>query len=43
MYDFMRKKQLDVSKVKVLVIDEADSMLDIQGLGEKSIMIRKYK
>ena len=41
MYDFIKKKQLDVSKVKVFVIDEADSMLDVQGLGEKSVLIRK--
>lgn len=31
--DMIRRKQLNASQVKVLVLDEADSMLDQQNLG----------
>ncbi|KAF4121075.1 ATP-dependent RNA helicase DDX19/DBP5 [Geosmithia morbida] len=33
--DITRRKQLDVSQLKVLVLDEADNMLDQQGLGDQ--------
>ena len=33
--DIIRRKQLDVSQLKVLVLDEADNMLDQQGLGDQ--------
>ncbi|EOO04155.1 putative atp-dependent rna helicase dbp5 protein [Phaeoacremonium minimum UCRPA7] len=32
--DLIRRRQFDVSKLKLLVIDEADNMLDQQGMGE---------
>jgi ATP-dependent RNA helicase DDX19/DBP5 len=32
---------LDVKGVKVLVLDEADDMLDIQGLGDHTLRIKK--
>ncbi|RDA85807.1 hypothetical protein CP532_5774 [Ophiocordyceps camponoti-leonardi (nom. inval.)] len=33
--DIIRRRQFDVSKLKVLVLDEADNMLDQQGLGDQ--------
>lgn len=33
--DLIRRKQLDVKDMKVLVLDEADNMLDQQGLGDQ--------
>lgn len=40
--DMIRKKIVDVSKVKVFVIDEADNMLDQQGLGDQCSRIKKF-
>lgn len=40
--DLIRRKQLDVSQLKVLVVDEADNMLDQQGLGEQCLRVKKY-
>ncbi|KAL2888854.1 ATP-dependent RNA helicase DBP5 [Ceratocystis lukuohia] len=40
-FDLMRRKQLDVSKLKVLVIDEADNMLDQQGMGDQCMRIKQ--
>lgn len=39
--DLIRRKQFDVSNLKVLVIDEADNMLDQQGLGEQCVRVKK--
>lgn len=36
----IKRKQMDVSKVKVFVLDEADNMVDAEGLGEDSAKIR---
>ncbi|KAI1380959.1 DEAD-domain-containing protein [Hypoxylon crocopeplum] len=33
--DLIRRRQFDVSQLRVLVIDEADNMLDQQGLGDQ--------
>lgn len=33
--DLIRRRQLDVSKLKILVLDEADNMLDQQGMGDQ--------
>ncbi|KAI1177154.1 P-loop containing nucleoside triphosphate hydrolase protein [Nemania sp. FL0916] len=33
--DLIRRRQLDTSALKILVIDEADNMLDQQGLGDQ--------
>ncbi|KAK7756112.1 RNA helicase required for poly(A+) mRNA export [Diatrype stigma] len=39
--DLIRFRQLDTSKLKVLVIDEADNMLDLQGLGDQCIKVKR--
>jgi ATP-dependent RNA helicase DDX19/DBP5 len=39
--DLCKHKQLDTSKMKLLVIDEADNMLDMQGLGVQSVAVKK--
>ncbi|KAJ3026782.1 UNVERIFIED_CONTAM: RNA helicase required for poly(A+) mRNA export [Siphonaria sp. JEL0065] len=39
--DFARKGMIDTKQVKVFVLDEADNMLDLQGLGDQSVRIRK--
>jgi ATP-dependent RNA helicase DDX19/DBP5 len=33
--DLIRKRLMDVTKMRVLVLDEADNMLDQQGLGDQ--------
>ncbi|KAF6839574.1 DEAD/DEAH box helicase [Colletotrichum plurivorum] len=38
--DIIRRRQLDVSKLRLLVIDEADNMLDQQGLGEQCVRVK---
>ncbi|KAK4104095.1 DEAD-domain-containing protein [Parathielavia hyrcaniae] len=38
--DLVRRRQFDVSQLKVLVIDEADNMLDQQGLGDQCIRVK---
>ena len=40
--DLIRRRQLDTSKMKVLVLDEADNMLDQQGLGDQCHRVRMY-
>ena len=40
--DLLKRRQLDPKGVSVFVLDEADSMLDQQGLGDSSIRIKKY-
>ena len=39
--DLIRRRALDVSKVKIFVLDEADNMLDGQGLGDQSVRVKK--
>ena len=39
--DLIRRRQFDVSQLKVLVIDEADNMLDLQGLGDQCVRVKK--
>ncbi|MCJ1418485.1 RNA helicase required for poly(A+) mRNA export [Xylographa parallela] len=45
--DLIKKRLLDPSNIKVLVLDEADNMLDQQGMGEQcmrvKMMLRKDK
>jgi len=36
------KKVLDVTHVKVFVLDEADNMLDQDGLGDQTLRVKKY-
>ncbi|AEO62434.1 uncharacterized protein THITE_2106580 [Thermothielavioides terrestris NRRL 8126] len=38
--DLVRRRQFDVSKLKVLVIDEADNMLDQQGMGDQCLRVK---
>ncbi|ORX60154.1 DEAD-domain-containing protein [Piromyces finnis] len=39
--DLIRKRRLSTANVRFFVLDEADNMLDLQGLGDQSIRIRK--
>ncbi|TPX75686.1 hypothetical protein CcCBS67573_g03054 [Chytriomyces confervae] len=39
--DYIRRKTIDTSQCKIFVLDEADNMLDGQGLGDQSIRVRK--
>jgi ATP-dependent RNA helicase DDX19/DBP5 len=38
----LRKKSLDPRNVSVFVLDEADNMLDMQGMGEQSSRVKQY-
>ncbi|KAG0138274.1 P-loop containing nucleoside triphosphate hydrolase protein, partial [Tuber indicum] len=40
--DLIRRKQLPVEHLKVFVLDEADNMLDLQGLGEQCLRVKSY-
>jgi len=40
--DLIRRRQFDVSQLKLLVIDEADNMLDQQGLGDQCVRVKRY-
>ncbi|EGW31441.1 uncharacterized protein SPAPADRAFT_140222 [Spathaspora passalidarum NRRL Y-27907] len=39
--DLMRRKLINTSKVKVFVLDEADNMLEAQGLGDQCLRVKK--
>lgn len=39
--DLIGRRQFDVSQLKLLIIDEADNMLDLQGMGEQCMRVRK--
>ena len=40
--DLIRKRLLPSERIKVLVLDEADNMLDLQGLGDQCIRVKQY-
>jgi ATP-dependent RNA helicase DDX19/DBP5 len=40
--DLLKRRQLDSRSVNVFVLDEADNMLDLQGMGEQSLRVKKY-
>lgn len=40
-WDLLKRKQFDTKEMKVLVLDEADNMLDQQGLGEQCMRVRQ--
>ncbi|KAH7925845.1 DEAD-domain-containing protein [Leucogyrophana mollusca] len=40
MTDLLRRKVIDSSEVKVFVLDEADNMLDQDGLGEQTLRVK---
>lgn len=42
MIDLMRRRVIDVSEVKVFVLDEADDMLKQDGLGDQTLRVKKY-
>jgi ATP-dependent RNA helicase DDX19/DBP5 len=42
MINLIHKKVIDVTEVKVLVLDEADNMLDQDGLGDQTLRLKKY-
>lgn len=39
--DLLKRRQLDSRSVNVFVLDEADNMLDLQGMGEQSLRVKK--
>lgn len=41
MMDLIKSRAIDTSAIKVFVLDEADNMLDQQGLGDQSLRVRK--
>lgn len=41
MTDLLRRKVIDASEVKVFVLDEADNMLDRDGLGDQTLRVKK--
>ena len=38
--DLARRRQLDLSMVQILVLDEADNMLDQQGMGDQCVRVK---
>lgn len=38
--DLVKRRQLDTREMKVIVLDEADNMLDQQGLGEQCVRVK---
>ena len=40
--DLIRRRQFDVSQLKIMVIDEADNMLDQQGMGDQCVRVKGY-
>lgn len=39
--DLVKRRRIDTSAIRILVLDEADEMIDIQGMGDQTIRIRK--
>jgi ATP-dependent RNA helicase DDX19/DBP5 len=42
MTDLLRRRIIDPSEVKVFVCDEADNMLDQDGLGDQTLRVKKF-
>lgn len=42
MIDLIKRKVVDVSALKVFVVDEADNMLDQDGMGDQTLRVKKY-
>lgn len=40
--DLIKRRQFDVSNIKVLCLDEADNMLDQQGLGDQCLRVKQF-
>ena len=39
--DLIRRRSIDTTHVKIFVVDEADNMLDQQGLGDQTLRVKK--
>ena len=39
--DLLRRRQIDAQNIKCLVLDEADNMLDQQGLGDQCLRVKQ--
>lgn len=39
--DLLRRRQIDPTNIKCLVLDEADNMLDQQGLGDQCLRVKQ--
>ena len=42
MVDYIKRRIIDPTPIKVLVLDEADNMLDQENLSEQCLKIKKY-
>jgi ATP-dependent RNA helicase DDX19/DBP5 len=40
--DLIKRRQFDTSQMKILCLDEADNMLDQQGLGDQCMRVRQF-
>ena len=40
--DLIKRRQFDTSQMKILCLDEADNMLDQQGLGDQCMRVKQY-
>lgn len=40
--ELLKKKKINTLKVKVFVLDEADSMLDAQGMGDTCVRVKRF-
>jgi ATP-dependent RNA helicase DDX19/DBP5 len=40
--DLIRKRSINPKQIKIFVVDEADNMLDQQGLGDQTLRVKKY-
>lgn len=40
--DLIRRRMINLSQVRIFVLDEADNMLDKQGLGDQCIRVKKF-
>ena len=40
--DLIKRRVLDPKNIRLYVLDEADNMLDLQGLGEQSRQLKRY-
>ncbi|KAG0671856.1 RNA helicase required for poly(A+) mRNA export [Maudiozyma exigua] len=40
--DLMRRKLMPLNQIKIFVLDEADNMLDKQGLGDQCLRVKKF-
>jgi ATP-dependent RNA helicase DDX19/DBP5 len=38
--DLIKRRQLNISQIRILVLDEADNMLDQQGMGEQCMRVK---